>query len=350
MAVGVGGCALVAPGAVDRALASPDHLAFVEESVTGQEVWVVDTTRSTTARLSRGLADADGPVWSPDGAQLAFATTSGGTSAVFVVRLDGAQVRKVAAGRSPSWSPDGTRIAFTARQESNEEIFVVNPDSLPAQRLTTHPARDFSPLWAPDGVRIGFASGRSQSSRLQGVAYGSEIHVMSADGSAVRALTGSNACGLASESEGKLNSLDRAAWTPDGRRLLYRAGVCKLDCRVCVIELPEGRVRPLVNERMVSDFALAPDGKAVAYAWNHGIYVVDLESGAPRLLVQDAWGPAWSRDGRRIAFLVAASQDLAARFYHIETIQPDGRDRRRVTQRGGNYWSLTWAPAPVSRP
>ena len=265
-------------------------------------------------------------------------------------------------GTARRWDDDGmtgrrrirmsasSRRVFAARENGNEDIFVVNPTALPAKRLTTHPARDFSPLWAPDGAHIAFASGRSASSRIQRIAYGSEIHLMDADGSAVRALTADNACGLSNESEGKFNSLDRTAWTPDGRRLLYRAGVCRMDYRVCVIELPEGRVHPLVSERIVSDFALSPDGKAVAYASNRGIYVVDLEGGVPRLLVQDAWGPAWSRDGRPIAFLVAASRDLAARLYHIETIVPDGQDRRRITQRAGNYWALTWAPVPASRP
>ena len=37
----------------------------------------------------------------------------------------------------------------------------------------------------------------------------------------------------------------------------YRAGVCKMDCKVCVVDLVDGRVYPLVNERMVRGFALS---------------------------------------------------------------------------------------------
>lgn len=129
----------------------------------------------------------------------------------------------------------------------------------------------------------------------------------------------------------------------------YRAGVCKMDCKVCVVDLVDGRVYPLVNERMVRGFALSADGRSVAYSWSQQIFVTDLDTGARRPLVQGAWGPAWSRDGRRIAFLVSASQDVNARDYHIETIEPDGRNRRRVTRRSGNYWSLTWSPASTSR-
>jgi TolB protein len=324
------------------------RLALVEESAAGQDVYVIDVGRSTTTRLTRGLAEVEGPVWSPDGTRLAFAAKSGGTPGVFVVRSDGTRLGRLAEGQSPSWSPDGTRIAYAARQNGAEEIFVTRLDSPGPQRLTAHAGRDITPLWAPDGARIAFASGRGESSRLQGFEYGSEIYIMNVDGSSVRPLTANNGCGLASESEGKLNSLGQAAWTPDGRRLLYRGGVCKMDCKVCVIDLGTGRVSPLVNERMIRGFALSPDGRSVAWSWDREIVVMDLETGARRPLVRDAWGPAWSRDGRHIAFLVSASQDVGARLYHIETIEPDGRNRRRVSQRSGHYWALAWAPA--SRP
>ena len=53
--------------------------------------------------------------------------------------------------------------------------------------------------------------------------------------------------------------------------------------------------------RMVVAFALAPDGRSVAYARGGQILVADLEGNGRRTLVQGGWGPAWSRDGRRVA-------------------------------------------------
>jgi hypothetical protein len=44
-----------------------------------------------------------------------------------------------------------------------------------------------------------------------------------------------------------------------------------------------------------------------------------------------------------------ASRDVNARDDQIVTIEPDGRNRRRVTRRSGHYWSLAWSPAPTSR-
>ncbi len=241
--------------------------------------------------------------------------------------------------------PGRTRIAFAAIQNGNEDVFVLALDTSKRRRVTNHPSRDFSPRWAPDGARIAFASSRGDSSRLAGREYGSEIYVMSADGSGARALTADNGCGLTHAGEGKLNDLGQAAWTSDGRRLLYRAGSCKFDCKVCVIDVTAGRVSPLAAEGPATAFALSPDGRSVAYVSDHGLFVADLHGGAARALVPDAWGPAWSQDGTRIAFLVSAGPNVHARQYYIETIEPTGGNRQRLTARAGHYWSLTWAPA-----
>jgi Tol biopolymer transport system component len=340
-------CLLAAPGGAEQNPAGADRLAFISDGDGGQNLYVIDVTRAITTRLTTGQPQIDSPSWAPDGGRLAFASTSGAAASIFVVNRDGTGLRRLAAGRSPAWSPDGTRIAFAATQGDNEDIFLLTLDTSTERRVTTHPSRDFSPRWAPDGTRIAFASSRGESSRLSGREYGSEIYLMSADGSAVTALTGHNACGLAHDGEGKLNSLGEAAWTPDGRRLLYRAGSCKFDCKVCVIDVTQGRVSPLTTERPATAFSLSPDGRSVAYSSSQGIFVTDLGGGAARAVAPAAWGPAWSRDGKRIAFLVSAGPDVHARQYHIETIDPAGGNRQRLTARAGHYWSLTWSPAGV---
>src|SRR5262245_17208731 len=106
--------------AVGPAWAGPDQLAFVAASAGGQDLYVVDVNRSTAMRLAQNLVEGEGLVWSPDGAQLAFAAKTGATSAISVVRSDGSGLRQLVAGRGPSWSPDGTQIAFAAIQDGDE--------------------------------------------------------------------------------------------------------------------------------------------------------------------------------------------------------------------------------------
>jgi len=180
----------VGASAADPAPGGPDRLALVEETARGQDVVVIDVSRGTVTRAARGLTEIDRLVWSPDGGRLAFGGTSGARHEIFVARSDGSALQRMADGRSPSWSPDGTRIAFAASQDGGEEVFVVRLDSGARDRLTASPGRDITPLWGPDGTRIAFASGRGESSRLHGQEYGTEIHLMGADGSGARALTG----------------------------------------------------------------------------------------------------------------------------------------------------------------
>src|SRR4029078_535492 len=47
-----------------------------------------------------------------------------------------------------------------------------------------------------------------------------------------------------------------------------------------------GASAPLVAERMVAAFALAPDGRSVAYAWDRQILVSDLDRNGRRSLVR----------------------------------------------------------------
>ena len=42
----------------------------------------------------------------------------------------------------PVFSPDGARIAFTSNRDGNSEIYVMNRDGSGVRRLTNHPAID----------------------------------------------------------------------------------------------------------------------------------------------------------------------------------------------------------------
>lgn len=65
-----------------------------------------------------------------------------------------------------AWSPDGKRIAFTSSEGGNSEIYILNLATGNRQRLTFHEASDSQPAWSPDGKKIVFTSNRDGQNQV----------------------------------------------------------------------------------------------------------------------------------------------------------------------------------------
>jgi Tol biopolymer transport system component len=148
----------LAPDAAASPAWSPDGtlVAYVG-SFSGGDVQAVDPTgTSPRALLPGSKLEALAVAWSPDGTQLALRTRSG----VFVAPADGsAAPRRVtaAAGNADhprlSFSPDGGRLAFTATAGTTPHpysaIFVIGVDGSDLRQLTSGPFDSFDPAWRP---------------------------------------------------------------------------------------------------------------------------------------------------------------------------------------------------------
>src|SRR5882762_4002928 len=185
---------------------SPDgrRIAFsrnTDVGVTSIDVMNVDGTG--TIEVARGLVFNPGPVWSPDGCQIAY--RSGFDQQVSpwiaIVHADGTGARQLtpepdpnefAYYESPTWSPDGSRLAFT----KNSVLQVINADGT---GLSALPNEDLAlnPSWSPDGQRIAYTS----------LDPFGEIHLRNPDGS-----------NLAQVTTGAFDFWPR--WAPDSRRLV----------------------------------------------------------------------------------------------------------------------------------
>ena len=76
------------------------------------DIWVTDLRRSSSTRMTFGDAREIDPIWSPDGAHLAFRRGSGEVG-IYVIDANGAGNEKRLADRAgmvTSWSPDGRHL------------------------------------------------------------------------------------------------------------------------------------------------------------------------------------------------------------------------------------------------
>src|SRR5690606_27750167 len=96
--------------------------------------------------------------------------------------------------------------------------------------------------------------------------------------------------------------------------------------------------------RMLRWVSVSPDGRSVVYNALGKLWVKSLPNGEPRRLTNDdrrfELYPAWSPDGRRIAFTTWDDEELGA----VWTIRVDGRDRKKLTTRPGHYVEPSFSP------
>ncbi len=81
---------------------------------------------------------------------------------------EGGEAKRLTVGAgvetNPMFSPDGAEIAFTGEYDGNVDVFVMPATGGVPRRLTWHPAPDISLGWTPDGKRVIFASPRTSTS------------------------------------------------------------------------------------------------------------------------------------------------------------------------------------------
>jgi len=227
------------------------------------------------------------------------------------------------------------KIAFVANRNGNWDLFLMNGDGTGLAQLTDTPLDERQPSISPDGKRVAYSTS-------DGALWVMSIETKAADALPLPA-----------------GRYGYPTWLSDGGGLVYTSYKFmpgSEDADFFAYSFADGQERPFLTQTGPQDYpALSPDGGALAYVTSQAtvlpgfgssltqqLWVASLREGRPQQLLVGSVGetrPAWSPDGKRIAFSSArrGSQD-------IWLVNPDGQEPLRLTETPGAETSPAWSP------
>lgn len=196
----------------------------------------------------------------------------------------------------PTFSPDGNTIAYSSDQSGSFEIYLKQlTRGGSVVQLTNDAARNLQPAWSPDGATIAYYS-QSKGG----------IWLVSSLGGAARQLVGFGSS---------------PAWSPDGAQIVFQssgirdlsasASIAIFNSTLWTVSVKDGSLHQLTQTDAPTGAhnspAWSPDGKTIAFVTagfmvSPALWTITLDSGRVTR-IGSAWGlfnPVYARDGQRI--------------------------------------------------
>lgn len=238
-------------------------------------------------------------------------------------------LQKIVSLGEPQISPDGRRIAVIVStpdwktDKSKQELDLVDVASGTLRRLTWKREGISSPRWSPDGTRLAFIADDEETKQGQ-------LFVMPMDGGDAQRIT-----------EIK-RGVDSFSWSPDGSQIAFVSEDEPANAKAIKEHDDAFQV---TDNHFLTRAALAP--------WH--LWLVPSTGGAAKRLTQGSYSlqtdqqddtpvPAWSRDGRSIAFVRFPGPYWGPSFHSvIASVDTSGGEPRTLVPDEGSA-NIIYAP------
>ncbi|MBC7991092.1 MAG: S9 family peptidase [Luteimonas sp.] len=257
-------------------------------------------------------------------------------------RFGPADLARLADITEPALSKDGEFVAYTVStanleaDQTQSDLWRVRFDGRERIRLTHTPdSSEWRPQWSSDGQWLAFLADRKADAADDEEDATTQVWLMPAHGGEARKLTAF------------ADGVEDFVWSPDGKHL----AVIAFDP-----EFPPGKEKPKNPLPIVSErYQFKEDG--VGYLGNRRkhLYLFDVASSKSELLTPGAHDeqlPAWSPDGKLIAYVTKRGKDPDRHLnYDIYVIEPKaGAKERQLTTFPGSDLDPYWETRPAWSP
>lgn len=217
---------------------------------------------------------------------------------------------------------------IVSARSGSANLFLYTDGEAEPKNLTDDKSNNSYPAWSPDGQTVAFSSDRDGPMHL---------FTMTADGKKVTQLTrGELMCRV-------------PTWSADGKTLAFCRRTAAGSSEVCTIPAAGGDPKAIDLGGDAWDPAFSPDGKKLAFvSFRDGtgfrLYVADADGKNVTKLTDDAnptgFGyPAWTPDGKTMAFGHGGGDGL-----NVHTVGADGKGAAQLTKTGGLTVYPAWSP------
>lgn len=218
-------------------------------------------------------------------------------------------------------------IAFHSNRSGSDQIYAINPDGTDLRVLTDKSDKAMFPKWSLNGDRLAYTVDREGTRISHFDLYNPDSRLLWV--------------GFAFKEPA-------FSWSPDGRALVYHGALKPFQQNDIYIYGPNhSELTPITSNAGRNESpAWSPDGRQIAFQTdrdgNWDIYLMNVDGSGPVNLTRNGSAdrlPSWSPDGRMIAF--TSDRDGNDEIY---VMNRDGSDVKRLTTDPSQDSYPSWSP------